>query len=197
MKNSSGEIWSWIFVYSSVPSSHIGPWSVANLSCPKAFTTKGLLFLKTWEKVCCLTGCVWIVGVHVYKWRLFLHLSPWRWLMVGSLFKDTFSVTRLYSVDDRISEWWNGKDLVGSMHGLIWRYYPGIRLEGLRETTKNVSQDSQSPGPRIAPGISWILSRSVNHSTTTFSCVSGEIFLAPGARSSQWSLDLAQQRLLP
>jgi hypothetical protein len=34
----------------------------------------------------------------------------------------------------------------GSGRGLILRYYPGIRLEGLRKTTKKLSQDSQSPG---------------------------------------------------
>jgi hypothetical protein len=31
----------------------------------------------------------------------------------------------------------NYKDLVGSGRGLILRYYPGIRLEGLRKTTKS------------------------------------------------------------
>jgi hypothetical protein len=32
------------------------------------------------------------------------------------------------------------------------RYYPGICLEGLRETMKNVSQDSQSAGQDLKPG---------------------------------------------
>jgi hypothetical protein len=36
-----------------------------------------------------------------------------------------------------VSEWWwIRQDLVGSGRGLILRYYPGIRLEGLRKTTK-------------------------------------------------------------
>jgi hypothetical protein len=28
---------------------------------------------------------------------------------------------------------------------VVMAYYPGIRLEGLRKTTKNLSQNSQSP----------------------------------------------------
>jgi hypothetical protein len=35
-----------------------------------------------------------------------------------------------------ISERWSGKDFEGSGHGLILRYYPGIRLEGQRKTMK-------------------------------------------------------------
>jgi hypothetical protein len=59
-------------------------------------------------------------------------------LFMGLLFYDAFSVTRLYSVDNKvISEWqWIGKDLVGSGHCLFLRYYPGIRLEGLRKATE-------------------------------------------------------------
>jgi hypothetical protein len=61
-----------------------------------------------------------------------------------------------------------GKGFVaGSGHGVILRYSAGIRLKGLRKTTKNLSQDSLSLGPRIEPGTSRIRSRSVNHSTTT------------------------------
>jgi hypothetical protein len=46
---------------------------------------------------------------------------------VGSLFNNAFSVTRLYSTDDRmISERLRiGKDLVGTGHGLILRHLPG------------------------------------------------------------------------
>jgi hypothetical protein len=68
---------------------------------------------------------------------------------VGSLFYDAFSVTRLYTADDReIREWrWIEKDLAGSGRGVTLRYYPGIRLEGLRKTAKN-----RSPGPRFEPG---------------------------------------------
>jgi hypothetical protein len=64
-----------------------------------------------------------------------------------------------------ISEiWWIGKDLVRSGRGLILRYYSSIRLKGLKKTTKNFNQDSQSPGPRTEPGTSRIRS-SVDRST--------------------------------
>jgi hypothetical protein len=33
------------------------------------------------------------------------------------------------------------------------RYYPGIRLEEARKTTKNLSQDSHSPGQDLNPGL--------------------------------------------
>jgi hypothetical protein len=41
----------------------------------------------------------------------------------------------------------------GSGRGLILRYYPGICLEGLRETTENLSQDSRSSGRDLKPGL--------------------------------------------
>jgi hypothetical protein len=41
-----------------------------------------------------------------------------------------------------ISEWWIGNSLEGSGHGVILRCYPGIHLEGPRETMKDLSQDS-------------------------------------------------------
>jgi hypothetical protein len=47
-------------------------------------------------------------------------------------------------------------------------YYPVIHLEALRNTTKNLSQDSRSPGLRFEPGTPRIRSRIVNHSTTAF-----------------------------
>jgi hypothetical protein len=47
------------------------------------------------------------------------------------------------------------------------RYYLGIRLEELMKTTKNLNEDSRSPGPTVGPGTSRIRSRSVNHSITT------------------------------
>jgi hypothetical protein len=90
-------------------------------------------------------------------------------LVVDCLCNDALSVTRLYSFDDRISEWWwIWKDLVGSGQGLTLRYHPSISLEGLRKTTKTLNKDSRSPGPRIEPGTSRIRSRSANHSTTSF-----------------------------
>jgi len=51
---------------------------------------------------------------------------------------------------------------------LILMYYPGIRLEGLRKTTKNLNEDSRSPEPRIETGTFRIRSKSVNYSTITF-----------------------------
>jgi len=50
-----------------------------------------------------------------------------------------------------ISEWWIEKDLEGSGHGLILKYYPSIHLERLRKTTKNLSQDNQSPRQDMNP----------------------------------------------
>jgi hypothetical protein len=75
------------------------------------------------------------------------------WLL-GSSFNDTFSVTRLYSIYDRmISEWWwIGKDLVGSGHGLIFQVLSRICLEGLRKITKTLNQDRQLPGWESNPG---------------------------------------------
>jgi hypothetical protein len=68
-----------------------------------------------------------------------------------------------------VTEWrWIGKDLAGSSRGLILRYYPGIHLEGLRKTTKNLNQGGRSPGTRITLGTSRTHS-CVKHSTTTFS----------------------------
>jgi hypothetical protein len=89
-----------------------------------------------------------------------------------------FSATRLYSVGDRVkSERWIGKDLVANGRGLILRYYPCIRLEVLRETTKHLSQHSLSPGPRFEPETSLIGSRNVKHSTKTFVIFSSFLLL--------------------
>jgi hypothetical protein len=51
-----------------------------------------------------------------------------------------------------VHEWWIGKDLEGSFRGIILRYYPGIGLEELRKTTKNLNQDSRFPGRDLKPG---------------------------------------------
>jgi hypothetical protein len=77
----------------------------------------------------------------------------------GSLFYSAFSVTRLNSVDGRVTSewWWTGKDLVGRGRDLILRYYPGIRMDGLRKTTKHLNQDSRSQGPRFESGTSRLL----------------------------------------
>jgi hypothetical protein len=47
---------------------------------------------------------------------------------------------------------WLGKDLEGSGHGLVLRYHPGIHLEELRKTTKNLSQNIRSLGRDLNPG---------------------------------------------
>jgi hypothetical protein len=45
-----------------------------------------------------------------------------------------------------ISAWWIGKDLEWNGCRLILRCYPSICLKKLRKTTKNLGQDSRSPG---------------------------------------------------
>jgi hypothetical protein len=50
-----------------------------------------------------------------------------------------------------ICEWWVGKDVEGNCSGLILKFYLGIRLERLRKTTKDPSQDSRSPGRGLNP----------------------------------------------
>jgi hypothetical protein len=52
-----------------------------------------------------------------------------------------------------IKEWWIGKNFEGSDRGLILGYYLGIRLDGLRKTTENLSQGSRSPERDLNPGI--------------------------------------------
>jgi hypothetical protein len=80
-----------------------------------------------------------------------LRIMKWAGYAVCSLFNDAFSVTRLYSADDRISEWWwIGKDLVGSSRGLILRCYPRINLEEQRSYKKNSVRSLDrdlNPGP--------------------------------------------------
>jgi hypothetical protein len=69
-----------------------------------------------------------------------------------------------------ISEWWwTEKNLVGSGRG--WPNFKvlSLYLPGGTEENHNKPQDSQSQGPRIEPGTSRIRSKSVNHSTVTFS----------------------------
>jgi hypothetical protein len=59
-----------------------------------------------------------------------------------------------------ISEWWILKDMEGSVRGRILRYYPGIRLGGLKKATKKMSGQPVS-GLRFEPLICRIRSRSV------------------------------------
>jgi hypothetical protein len=34
----------------------------------------------------------------------------------------------------------------------LFKYYPGIRLEGLRKTSVNIAENNQSPGWDLKPG---------------------------------------------
>jgi hypothetical protein len=40
----------------------------------------------------------------------------------------------------------------GTGRGLILRFFSGIRVDELRKTTKNLSQNGQSPGRDLKPG---------------------------------------------
>jgi hypothetical protein len=40
----------------------------------------------------------------------------------------------------------------GSSHGQILRYYPATNLDGLRKTTRKLTQDSQSQGQDLNLG---------------------------------------------
>jgi hypothetical protein len=46
----------------------------------------------------------------------------------------------------------NLEDFEGSGRGLISRHYPRIYLEGLKKTTKSLSQDTRSPSRNLNPG---------------------------------------------
>jgi hypothetical protein len=111
----------------------------------------------------------------IYSLKLKFILQTPR-LTVGSLFYDAFRVTWLYSLYHwRHGYKWMTMNGKGCGRKCSWpnlKYYAGIRLEGLRKTTKNLNQDSLSPRPRFEPGSSRIRSRSANHSTTTFGALS-------------------------
>lgn len=59
----------------------------------------------------------------------------------------------------------NWKELVGSGRGVTLKYY-SITDGGTKKITKNLNQDSRSPGSRIET--SRKRSRNVNHSTKAF-----------------------------
>jgi hypothetical protein len=69
------------------------------------------------------------------------------YLIIYSLFNDVFS-TSDYTVSNgsMICKLTIGKDVEGSSCDLIQGTNPSICLEGMRKTTKNLSQDSWSPG---------------------------------------------------
>jgi hypothetical protein len=76
------------------------------------------------------------------------------YLVICSSFYVAFSVTKNYTSSNvrAIGERWIGKYLEGSGRGLILSYCPDIRLEGLSKITKELSQDSQSPGGYLNQG---------------------------------------------
>jgi hypothetical protein len=84
------------------------------------------------------------------------YLSPCIYF-IYTLLNDAFSVTQmLYCIgwnEMMMGEWWIWKDIQGSGRGLILRFYPSICLEGMRKTTKNLSQDIRSPGWYFNPGL--------------------------------------------
>jgi hypothetical protein len=144
-----------------------GPWTITGpqkiFTCPKLLPPLVFYLLKLFEKVIPRRENLSEKRL-LHSHRLLIQFVQF-FVFVASLFYDTFSVTRQYSVDGRlISDWrWITKVLVGSSRGLILRYLPGIRLQRLRKTTKDLNQDSRSLGPRFEPETSWIWSESVNH----------------------------------
>jgi hypothetical protein len=79
----------------------------------------------------------------------------WTALIRHLLVHDALSVNRLlYSVDDRatVEWWWIRNGLVWSDRCPVFTYYTGIRLQGLRKTTKSLNQDSRLPGRDVNPG---------------------------------------------
>jgi hypothetical protein len=81
------------------------------------------------------------------------------------------AIKRLHSFEWSGDKWMlNWKGCVRNGRGLILRHYPSICYEGLKETTKNLSQDNLYPGWDLNPEPSkydtWLLK---NHSTSTFS----------------------------
>jgi hypothetical protein len=72
--------------------------------------------------------------------------------MSNSVFNDVFQNSDCTAYNEMvISEWWIWKDVEKKGRGLILSYYPGIYFEGLRKITKNLSQDSRSPGRDLNP----------------------------------------------
>jgi hypothetical protein len=78
----------------------------------------------------------------------------WRtFFFICRLFNDACQQLRLYSVewnDDRWMMNWKGCGMKWPWSNL--KYYPGICLEGLRKTAKNLSLDSLSLGRDMRPG---------------------------------------------
>jgi hypothetical protein len=74
------------------------------------------------------------------------------YLFIYSLFNDAFSISDYIVSNERMIV---DNELERSGRKRSWpnsRYCPGICLEGLRETTKNLGQDSRSPGQDLNPG---------------------------------------------
>jgi hypothetical protein len=69
-------------------------------------------------------------------------------------FKTLFSVSRLYSVDGRMTSewWWIGKDLVWSDHGLILRYNPGLAWRYWGKSRETSARTAGRRGRHLNPG---------------------------------------------
>jgi hypothetical protein len=72
------------------------------------------------------------------------------YFFICSLFNDVASSSDFTVSNDMILMNWKGYRRKQSWPNL--RYYPGICMLGQRKTTKNVSQDSQSPGQDLNLG---------------------------------------------
>jgi hypothetical protein len=99
---------------------------------------------------------------HSAKAQGWLYLSSYRhqeqhggsgFYLFISVYLTTFSVAKINSV-----EWWDDKWIKNwkeSWRKRPWpnlRYCPGICLQGLRKTTRNLNQDSRSPQRDLNPG---------------------------------------------
>jgi hypothetical protein len=91
-------------------------------------------------------------AIHLTKWdrRLYKRSEESRATglyiyLLAVHFKKLFQKLRLHFIEWKGDEWIM-KDFDGNGRGLIWSYSGGTCLEGLRGTTKNLTQDSQSPG---------------------------------------------------
>jgi hypothetical protein len=81
----------------------------------------------------------------------FIQILCW-YLYSRGLFNDAFSVIKIIESNGRVvSDWWTGKSFGSKRSRPNLRRYSRIRLEGLRNTTKNISQDSWSPGRDLNP----------------------------------------------
>jgi hypothetical protein len=75
-----------------------------------------------------------------------------QFIFICSLFLDALSVTETFCVERLCGKWQtNWKRFGRARWCRVLRYYPGIRLEGLRKITKNLSLDNRLPGWDLVP----------------------------------------------